>query len=185
MTMPTIQNTDNWNEIQKASREELPPSVVAFIEDCMKSEVPSSMLIAVLHKLQGELGYLGKEKIDAVAQLMQIPTATVAGVATFYHFFQLHPPGKFRIHICMGTACYVKGADKVATEFKDALGTDMGHTSKHGTFSLQEAACLGTCGLAPVVTINDEVNARVSADDVPRIIKKCRESLVPTEETEN
>jgi len=163
----------------------LPASVVDFIAQCLAGPEPSSMLIAVLHRLQSEVGHLGKDQIDAVAQLMRIPTATVTGVATFYHFFQLHPPGKFHVNICLGTACYVKGADKVADKFKDALGIDFGQTSKHGTFSLQAAACLGTCGLAPVVMINETVHARVGSDEVPAIIKKCRDSLKPVPDSKD
>jgi NADH:ubiquinone oxidoreductase subunit E len=135
------------------------------------------MLIAVLHRLQGEVGYLDSTQLDAVAQLMQIPSATVSGVATFYHFFQLHPPGKFHINICLGTACYVKGADKVADRFKEDLGIDFEQTTRDGNFSLQGAACLGTCGLAPVVMINQDVHAHVTPDEIPGILSRCLDSL--------
>jgi len=163
---------DNWEQVQAASREALTPEIVQFIETCRSQPHPSSRLIAVLHKVQEHFGYLAPEKLDAVAQLLRVPTAKVAGVATFYHYFRLQPRGKFMINVCMGTACYVKGADKVADKFREELGIDFGQTTTDGLFSLNSALCLGTCGLAPVVMINDNVHPRVTADQVPALLEK-------------
>ena len=113
--------------------------------------------------------------MDAVAQLMRIPSATVTGVATFYHFFRLKPCGKFLINVCLGTACYVKGAQDVADRIKEELGVDFGETSKDGMFTLESARCLGTCGLAPVVMIGDDVHPRVKPDQIPTLLDKYRE----------
>ncbi len=142
-------------ETQKAL---LPPEVVAFIEKTAKLPHPKSQLISVLHKVQEHSGYISRQQIDAVAQLMQIPTAEVSGVATFYHFFRLKPRGKYTINICMGTACYVKGADKVANKVVEELGITFGETTRDGMFTLEQTRCLGTCGLAPVVMINEDVH---------------------------
>jgi len=131
--------TDNWEEVQAACRAALTEDIVGFIETCRNGPEPASRLISVLHKVQGHFGHLGTEQLDAVSQLLGVPAAKVAGVATFYHFFRLQPQGRFMISICMGTACYVKGADKVAAKFKDELGIDFGQTTTDGLFSLHEA----------------------------------------------
>jgi len=94
----------------------------------------------------------------------------VSGVASFYHFFRLTPRGKFVIHVCMGTACYVKGADRVAQKFMEELGISWGETSKDHVFTLEGSRCLGTCGLAPVVMIGDDVHGNVTPDQVPIIL---------------
>ena len=91
----------------------------------------------MLHQVQSQFGYLGAAHLDAVAQLMQVPAAKVAGVASFYHFFRLKPRGKFMINVCLGTACYVKGADRVAQKVMDELGITWGETSKDGVFTLE------------------------------------------------
>jgi NADH:ubiquinone oxidoreductase subunit E len=135
--------TDNLSEVQEAARAALGQRIVGRIE-----------------------------QLDAVAQLMQIPAAKVAGVASFYHYFRLKPRGKFLINICLGTACYVKGADRVAQRLMDELGISWGETSSDGMFTLEGARCLGTCGLAPVVMINEEVHASVTPDEIPVILQK-------------
>jgi len=166
--------TDNWQSVEAASRACLPQPVLEYIEAWRKSPEKESHLIAVLHKIQGHFGHLGREQLDAVAQLMQIPLAKVTGVATFYHFFRLQPRGRFTVNVCLGTACYVKGADKVAEKFKEELGVDFGETSKDGLFTLEVSRCLGTCGLAPVVMIDEAVYPRVKPDHVPVLLEKYR-----------
>ena len=113
--------------------------------------------------------------MDALAHLLQVPAAKVSGVATFYNFFRSERPGKFKISICLGTACYVKGASRIADRFKQELGIDFGETSKDGMFTLEVARCLGTCGLAPVVTIGAEVYSQVTPDQVPVMLDKYRQ----------
>jgi len=131
-----------------------------------------SQLIAVLHKVQAEFGYLAEAHLDAVAQLLRVPAAKVAGVASFYHYFRLSPRGKFVINVCLGTACYVKGADRVAQKLMDELGIAFGETSADGVFTLEAARCLGTCGLAPVLMVGDDVHPQVTPDQVPLILEK-------------
>jgi NADH:ubiquinone oxidoreductase subunit E len=154
----------------------LHPDILEFIQACMVKEHPESYLIAVLHKIQGRYGYLKKEHMDEVAQLMQVPTSKVSGVATFYHFFRLLPRGKNSISVCLGTACFVKGADQILDAFRKELGIDLGETSKDGVFSLESTRCLGVCGLAPVVTINGQVYSQVTPQQVPELINQALKS---------
>jgi len=175
MSQCCCKSTDNREAVMAGARAALPPEIVAFIEQVRSAPEPASQLISVLHKVQGHFGYLGAAQMDAVAQLMQVPAATVTGVATFYHFFRLKPAGKFLITVCLGTACYVKGAHEVAERFKEELGIDFGETSKDGMFTLESARCLGTCGLAPVIMIGPDVHPRVKPDQVPALLEKYRE----------
>jgi NADH-quinone oxidoreductase E subunit len=156
------------------TRKELTPEILELIETYKTREHPDSYLIAVLHKVQEEFGYLSREHLDQVAYLLGIPTSYVFGVATFYHFFRLQPQGKYAISVCLGTACFVKGADRVLQTFKDELGIDMGETTKDGLFSLTNTRCLGVCGLAPVVTINGKVFSQVTPNQVPEILNRFR-----------
>ncbi len=158
-------------EDEKA-RAVLPAEVVKFIEACAGKHRPESHLIAVLHKVQEHLGYLGKEHMDAVSVLMQIPAAKVTGVASFYHFFNFTPRGKHRISLCLGTACFVKGAGKVLDKLKELLGIDVGQTTKDCLFSIDVARCVGACALAPVMIVNDKVYAEVRPDQVATILSE-------------
>ncbi len=167
-------STDNRQDVMADARQDLPEDIVALIEQCRQRENPEGQLISVLHKVQAHYGYLPTEQMDAVAQLLQVPSATVTGVATFYHFFRLTPKGRFSISVCMGTACYVKGADRVASRLEDELGITFGETTTDGQFSLEESRCLGTCGLAPVMMINGQVHGKVTPDDVPSLLQACR-----------
>ena len=152
----------------------LDKSIVEYIEECLQKEHPESYLIAVLHKVQGMYGYLSQEHMYEVAHLLGVPTSTVYGVATFYHFFRLQPKGKYSISICMGTACFVKGADLILQAFKNELGIDIKETTSDRLFSLEGTRCLGVCALAPVVTINEEVFGNVTPNQVPEILTKVK-----------
>ncbi len=164
--------TDNWSEVEAAAKTTLGEPIVAMIEKFRGRPHAESQLIAVLHRVQAEYGYLSGEHLDAVAQLMQIPAAKVAGVASFYHFFRLKPRGKFMINVCLGTACYVKGAERVAQKIVEELGITWGETTKDGVFTLEGSRCLGTCGLAPVVMIDEEIHGDVTPDQVPALLEK-------------
>lgn len=153
----------------------LDESIIHFIDECLTKEHSESYLIAVLHKVQEMYGYLSIPHMNEVAQRLQVPTSTVSGVATFYHFFRLKPQGQYHISICLGTACFVKGADKVLEAFKTELGIDMGETTPDGLFSLENSRCLGVCALAPVVTINDKVYSKVTPKQVPGLIRQARD----------
>ncbi len=148
----------------------LPESVVRYIEDCAKKKNPNSHLISVLHKVQDHFGYLAKEHMDAVSVLMQIPAAKVTGVASFYHFFNFTPRGKHRVSLCMGTACFVKGAGKVLDKLQELLEIKIGETTTDNLFSIDVARCVGACALAPVMIVDEKVYAEVKPDQVARIL---------------
>jgi NADH:ubiquinone oxidoreductase subunit E len=156
------------------SKHQLAQDILDFIDECRGREHSESYLIAVLHKIQQRYGYLSQEHMDQVAQRLQVPTATVSGVATFYHFFRLQPRGRFSISICLGTACFVKGADKVLEAFQNELGIDIGETTSDGLFSLESSRCLGVCALAPVVTINDRVYSKVKSNQVADLLNRIK-----------
>ncbi len=163
--------TGSKEEIIKKAKKVLNKEIVAFIEKCLKDEHSESLLIAVLHKIQEEFGYLSQKSMDAVSVLMQIPTAKISGVATFYHFFNLKKKGKYVISVCMGTACHVKGADKLIQKLEEELGIKLGETTKDELFTIEEARCLGACALAPVVKINDDIYPQVTIDQIPKILE--------------
>lgn len=144
--------------------------ILDYISDCKQQEHPESYLIAVMHKVQERYGYLSEMHIDEIAHLLGVPTANVFGVATFYHFFRLRPRGKYAISICLGTACFVKGANLVLEKFKTELGIGIGETTSDGLFSIEGARCLGVCALAPVVTINEQVYSNVTPGRVIEIL---------------
>ena len=127
-------------------------------------------LISVLHRCQGEFGYLPPQIQDVVSDLMNIPVAKIYGVVTFYSFFTMKPKGKYPISVCTGTACYVRGAENVMDEFKKELNLKVGETSADGKFSLSGLRCVGACGLAPVVLVGEKVYGRVSPDGVKEIL---------------
>ena len=148
--------------------------ITEFIDACLRKSNPESYLIAVLHKIQQQYGYLSVEHMSEVAYRLRVPMSTVSGVSTFYHFFRLQPRGTYSISICLGTACFVKGADKILDAFRTELGIELGETTADGLFSLESSRCLGVCALAPVVTINDKVYSKVSPKQVPELINKVK-----------
>ena len=164
--------TDNWEDVRDACLNVLPEHIIQFIETHRNDEHSESNLIGILHMVQRHFGYLGQEQMHAVAQLAQIPLAKVTGVATFYHLFRLQPRGKHIISVCLGTACYVKGADKIGQRLMDELGIQFGETTKDSMFSLDNSRCLGTCGLAPVIMVDDQVYGPVTPSEVPIILEK-------------
>ena len=172
MSTNTGTNTDNWQEVQAQAQRVLGEPIVQFIAECNAGSEPQSQLIAVLHKVQAQYGYLAEAHLDAVAQLMQIPAAKVAGVASFYHYYRLEPRGRYMINVCLGTACYVKGADRVAQKVIEELGIKFGETTTDGVFTLEGSRCLGTCGLAPVMMVGDDVHPQVTPDQVPAILER-------------
>jgi len=149
----------------------LDKDILDFIEEKKKDEHPDSYLIAVMHKVQDRYGYLSRQHMQEIAEALEVPAAAVSGVATFYHFFRLKPRGKFSISVCLGTACYVKGADRIYEGFCSELGIKEGETTKDGLFSIESTRCLGVCGQAPVVMINDRVFGKVTPEAIPSIIK--------------
>ena len=146
--------------------------VTKIKEICASFNKDPQELINILHSTQEHFGYLPAEVQEVIAAETGIPVAKIYGVVTFYSFFTMTPKGKHPISICMGTACYVRGAEKVLDEFKKVLGLQVGQTTKDGKFSLSSLRCVGACGLAPVVLIGDKTYGRVAPDDVRNIIKE-------------
>ncbi len=131
-----------------------------------------SRLMGVMQEAQGIYGYLPIEVQQMIADGMGVPLEKVYGVATFYAQFALSPKGNYNISVCLGTACYVKGSGDVFNKIQEILGIGADECTPDGRFSLTACRCIGACGLAPVLTINDEVFGRLTADDVPDILKK-------------
>lgn len=129
-------------------------------------------LMPVLQKAQEIYGYLPIEVQTMVAEGLDIPLEEVYGVSTFYSQFSLYPKGKYKISVCLGTACYVKGSGDVYSKLIEKLGIEGGECTPDGKFSLEACRCIGACGLAPVITVNDDVYGRLSPDDVDEILAK-------------
>ena len=129
-------------------------------------------LISVLHKTQELYGYISADMQRWISKKLEIPAAKVYGVVTFYSFFTMDKKGEHKISVCTGTACFVRGADKVVKEFEKELGIMQGETSGDGRFSLDCLRCVGACGLAPVVTVSDKVYGRVTPEEVASIIEE-------------
>lgn len=152
---------------------ELKKEQVAKLQEICKSfNNDPGELINVLHKSQETFGYLPAEVQEIIASELKISVAKVYGVVTFYSFFTMIPKGQHPISICTGTACYVRGAEKVLDEFKRILDVKVGETTPDGKFSLSCLRCVGACGLAPVVMVGEKVYGRVSPDGVKDILKE-------------
>jgi NADH-quinone oxidoreductase subunit E len=147
------------------------PELISFIEEW--KDKPGN-LIMVLHKVQQEQSYISREAADQVAALLNVPLATIWGVISFYHFFKLTKPGEHNIQVCMGTACYLKGAQPLIEELNKLLAIEIGGVTDDGLFSLEAVRCVGCCGLAPVLTVGGEVFGKVTNDQVAGIISKYR-----------
>jgi len=139
---------------------------------CKQFDNKESELINVLHTVQGKLGYLPAEVQEVIASELNMSVAKIYGVVTFYSFFTMIPKGEHPVSVCMGTACYVRGADQVLNEFKRRLKIEVGQTSTDGKFSLSSLRCVGACGLAPVVMVGEKVYGRVSPQQVKEIIEE-------------
>ena len=131
-------------------------------------------LIQVLHQAQELFGYLPDEVQRFVARGLKLPISKVYGVVTFYSFFTTVPKGKHTIMVCLGTACYVKGAERILQRLKKELDVDLGQTTRDHLFTLTAARCVGACGLAPVAMIGDDVYGKLTPDKMVKTLKKYR-----------
>lgn len=141
----------------------------AVIAECAADK---SLLMHVMQQAQDIYGYLPYEVQVMIAEGMDVPLEKVYGVSTFYAQFALSPKGKYNVSVCLGTACYVKGSQEVLDKLSEILGIESGECTADGKFSLEACRCIGACGLAPVMTVNDEVYGKLTAKDVPDILKK-------------
>jgi len=142
--------------------------VVATIKKAMNK--PDS-LIQVLHSVQNLYGYLPVDVVKFIIQELRLPPSRVYGVVTFYHFFSMKPKGEHTCLVCTGTACYVKGAQRIIDEVGKAYGIKPGEVTKNNRLSLQTARCIGACGLAPAVVIDDNIVARVKPEEITATIE--------------
>lgn len=136
------------------------------------SKHDKSLLMAVMQQAQDIYGYLPMEVQTKIAEGMEVPLEKVYGVATFYAQFSLSPKGEYNISVCLGTACYVKGSGDIFDKLSERLGIGSDECTADGKFSLTACRCIGACGLAPVLTVNEEVYGRLTVDDVDGILEK-------------
>ena len=132
-------------------------------------------LITILQKAQEIYGYLPLEVQEMISLGLDIPLEEVYGVVTFYSQFSLYPKGQYKISVCLGTACYVKGSGDIYDKLSRSLGIKGGECTPYGKFSLEACRCIGACGLAPVMTINDDVYGRLSVDEIEGILAKYQD----------
>lgn len=131
-------------------------------------------LIPILQDVQESFGYLSRESMVAVAKHLRLPLSRVHGVATFYNQFRYDPPGKHHVQVCRGTACHVRGSAPLLEAVKQELDVEAGRTTADGEFSVEVVACIGACGLAPVIVVDGQVHATVAAADLKKLLKSYR-----------
>lgn len=139
-------------------------------------------LIAILHKAQEVYGYVPWDLAEKLSEELRVPLAKIYGVLTFYHYFKLNKPGKSTISVCMGTACYLQGAPELIDELSRIVGVGVGETGADGEFSIESVRCVGCCGLAPVVTIDEDTFGKLSAAQLAEILGRYRAAHAEAEE---
>lgn len=137
-------------------------------------EDKKSSLIIILHKAQEIFGYIPEEVQEFIAEKIEVPVSKVYGVVSFYNFFSMEPKGKYPISVCTGTACYVRGAEKILEALQKELGLKLGGVTEDGLFSLDSLRCVGACGLAPVMLVGKDVHGKVKPEDVKKIIENYK-----------
>ncbi len=145
-----------------------------IVEICDRYKDEHTPLMMILSDIQNEFGYIPLEVQEIVSEKTGISVAEIFGVVSFYSFFSLTPKGKYIIGCCLGTACYVKGAQQILDKFAEVLNIQPGETTEDGLFTLDALRCIGACGIAPAVTINGKVYPKVSVSEVPAIVEKYR-----------
>ena len=143
-------------------------------EICDRYVNEKTPLMMILSDIQKEYGYIPLEVQEIVSERTGVSVAEIYGVVTFYSFFSLQPKGKYVIGVCMGTACYVKGAQQIIDKFSEIIGIKPGETSADGLFTLDALRCIGACGIAPAVTINGKVYPKLTVDAVPSVIAEYK-----------
>lgn len=149
-------------------------AVAKINEICDRYVGETTPLMMILSDVQKEYGYIPLEVQEIVSERTGISVAEIYGVVTFYSFFSLKPKGKYVIGCCLGTACYVKGAQQIIDKFSEILGIKAGETTEDGLFTIDALRCIGACGIAPAVSINGTVYPKVSVDAVPKIVEEYK-----------
>ena len=150
------------------------PAIKKINEICDRYVNETTPLMMILSDIQKEYGYIPLEVQEIVSERTGISVAEIYGVVTFYSFFSLTPKGKYVIGCCLGTACYVKGAQQIIDKFSEIIGIKPGETSADGLFTLDALRCIGACGIAPAVTINGKVYPKLAVDAVPKIVEEYK-----------
>ncbi|MCX7922419.1 MAG: NAD(P)H-dependent oxidoreductase subunit E [Clostridia bacterium] len=162
-------------DVMKPTGQEFPKEKYDELEAFINNlETTKGALIEILHKAQEIFRYLPRDVQLFIARKLGIPGAEVFGVVSFYSYFTTKPGGKHTVSVCMGTACFVRGADKVIEKFKEVLGIESNETTEDGLFTIKDVRCIGACGLAPVVMVDGKVYGRVKVEDVDGIINTYR-----------
>ena len=144
------------------------------IEAVKKHEKESGAVMSCLHEIQDKCGYISEDNAKYLSKMLNVPLSEIYGIITFYNRFSTKPKGKYNIQVCLGTACYVKGSSSILEALEKRLGIKEGDTTKDGIFSIEGVRCLGACGLAPVVVVNEEVYGKVTVDMLDSIIGKYK-----------
>ncbi|MEZ4601133.1 MAG: NAD(P)H-dependent oxidoreductase subunit E [Syntrophotaleaceae bacterium] len=131
-------------------------------------------LVPILQEVQRSLGYVSRDSQRMIARELNLPPSRVHGIVSFYNFFQENPPGRHQIRVCMGTACYVRGAGKLIEKIKAEYGIDPGETSTDRRFSLEEVRCVGCCAIGPVMTVDGDVYGSLSSETIPSVLEKYK-----------
>ena len=150
------------------------PAIKKINEICDRYVNETTPLMMILSDIQKEYGYIPLEVQEIVSERTGLSVAEIYGVVTFYSFFSLTPKGKYVIGCCLGTACYVKGAQQIIDKFSEIIGIKPGETSVDGLFTLDALRCIGACGIAPAVTINGKVYPKLTVDAVPKIVEEYK-----------
>jgi len=162
-------------DVMKPDGREFPKEMYDELEAFIESlETTKGALIEILHKAQGIFGYISRDVQLFVARKLGIPGAEVYGVVSFYSYFTTKPSGKHTISVCMGTACFVRGAGKIVESFKEKLGIEANETTEDGLFTMKDVRCIGACGLAPVVMVDGKIYGRVKVEDIDDILNVYR-----------
>lgn len=147
-----------------------------FLEELFEIYLPEKdNLIQMLNEIQEHYGYIPMNVQEKLSEFLNIPLAEVYGVVTFYSRFSLEPQGKYRITVCLGTACFVKGSQRIMDRLTEKLGIGPGETTKDGLFTIEQTRCVGACGLAPVFTVNGEVYGKATVKKLDEVIEKLKE----------
>lgn len=147
-----------------------------FLEELFNIYLPEKdNLIQMLNEIQEHYGYVPMSVQEKLSEFLNIPLAEIYGVVTFYSRFSLEPQGKYRITVCLGTACFVKGSQKIMDRLTEKLGIGPGETTKDGLFTIEQTRCVGACGLAPVFTVNGEVYGKATVKKLDEVIEKLKE----------
>lgn len=174
--------TENQSKMNESNQCSACNTVTPFMKELCQTYLPQKdNLISMLNEVQEKFGYIPVEAQKALSEYLQIPMAEIYGVITFYSRFTLEPKGKYAISVCLGTACFVKGSQKIMDRLTERLAIEPGQTTEDGLFSIDETRCVGACGLAPVFTINGEVHGRATV----KVLDQALDGILAEEKLTN